>query len=78
MVGRGVAAVASLLDVAQFFIAGSVALGFGAPFFDAANLEARRLVGLEFAKNVKILPSELRDLGPILGAACVAWRTLES
>lgn len=77
MVGRAVAATASLLDVSSFFIAGSVALGFGAPFFAAANEEARRMAGLDFARNVRITPSGLFDRGPILGAACVAWRSLE-
>ena len=78
MVGRAVAATASLLDVVHFFVAGSVALGFGEPFFEAANEEARRLVGLDFAQTVTISPSGLSDRGPILGAACVAWRSLET
>ena len=76
MVGRAVAATASLLDVTDFFVAGSVALGFGEPFFTAANEEARRLVGLDFARSVTIAPSGLSERGPILGAACVAWRSL--
>lgn len=77
MVGRAVAATASLLDVSDFFLAGSVALGFGAPFFAAAQEEAQRLVGLDFARGVSIAPSGLSNRGPILGAACVAWRSLE-
>lgn len=77
MVGRAVAATASLLDVTEFFIAGSVALGFGETFFAAANEEAKRLVGLDFARPVRIAPSGLSSRGPILGAACVAWRSLE-
>ena len=78
MVGRAVAATASLLDVVDFFVAGSVALGFGEPFFQAANEEARRLVGLDFARTVTVSPSGLLNRGPILGAACVAWRSLEA
>ncbi|MEI6736203.1 MAG: ROK family protein [Actinomycetes bacterium] len=76
MVGRAVASVASLLDVTQFFVAGSVALGFGAPFFEAANETAASLVGLSFARAVSVLPSTLGSDGPILGAACVAWRSV--
>ena len=68
MVGRAVASVASLLDVTQFFVAGSVALGFGTPFFDAANHEAASLVGLSFARAVSVQPSILGADGPILGA----------
>jgi glucokinase len=76
MVGRAVASVASLLDVTQFFVSGSVALGFGAPFFEAANHEAASLVGLSFARKVSVQPSTLGSDGPILGAACVAWRSV--
>ena len=76
MVGRAVASVCSLLDVTQFFVAGSVALGFGEPFFRAANEEALAKVGLSFARAVEIHPSQLGGDGPILGAACVAWRKL--
>jgi len=76
MVGRAVATVASLLDVTQFFVAGSVALGFGRPFFEAANETAESLVGLSFARAVSVQPSTLGADGPILGAACVAWRSV--
>jgi glucokinase len=76
MVGRAVASVASLLDVTQFFVAGSVALGFGRPFFEAANETAASLVGLSFARAVSVQPSTLGADGPILGAACVAWRSV--
>jgi len=76
MVGRAVASVASLLDVTQFFVAGSVALGFGRPFFEAANETAESLVGLSFARAVSVQPSTLGADGPILGAACVAWRSV--
>lgn len=76
MVGRAVASVASLLDVTQFFVAGSVALGFGSPFFEAANEMAASLVGLSFARAVSVQPSTLGADGPILGAACVAWRSV--
>ncbi len=76
MVGRAVSSVASLLDVTQFFVAGSVALGFGRPFFEAANETAESLVGLSFARAVSVQPSTLGADGPILGAACVAWRSV--
>jgi glucokinase len=76
MVGRAVASVASLLDVTQFFVAGSVALGFGSPFFEAANETAASHVGLSFARAVSVVPSTLGSDGPILGAACVAWRSV--
>ena len=39
MVGRAVASVVNLLDLEQVLVGGSVALGFGDPFFEAANRE---------------------------------------
>ena len=39
LVGRAVASVANLLDLDLAVVAGSVALGFGAPFFAAAQAE---------------------------------------
>ena len=43
LVGRAVASVANLLDLRLAVVAGSVALGFGPTFFDAANLELAAL-----------------------------------
>jgi glucokinase len=42
LVGRAVASVANLLDVRLAVVAGSVALGFGTPFFTAAQAELDR------------------------------------
>jgi glucokinase len=78
MVGRAVATTASLLDVRNFYIAGSVALGYGAEFFESANAAARKNAGLSFTADIQVLPSGLDDRGPILGAACVAWRSLKA
>ena len=44
LVGRAVASVANLLDLSLAVVAGSVALGFGAPFFVAAQEEDRKSV----------------------------------
>jgi glucokinase len=75
MVGRAVGSVASLLDVEHFFVAGSVALGFGDDFFAAANEEAASVAQISFARGVHIQPSKLVDRGPLVGAACVGWRS---
>jgi glucokinase len=74
LVGRAVGTVAALLDVEEFFVAGSVALGYGDIFFSSANEEARRVAQISFARGVRIRPSELLDRGPLMGAACVGWR----
>ena len=42
LVGRAVASVANLLDLPLAVVSGSVALGFGAPFFDAAQRRDQR------------------------------------
>ena len=67
-----VASVANLLDLRLAVVAGSVALGFGAPFFDAAQAELDRSARLEFSTGARIVPAGLGDDGPLVGAAAVA------
>ncbi len=71
LVGRAVASVANLLDLRLAVVAGSVALGYGADFFDAAQDEADRLARLEYARGLRIVPAGSGADGPILGAAVV-------
>lgn len=72
MVGRAVAGAANLLDLRLAVVAGSVALGFGAPFFEAANEELATRARLEFSRGAVIRPAGLGDRGPLLGAAALA------
>jgi glucokinase len=51
-----------------------VALGFGQPFFDAANAELSRRARLDHAEGAVIAPAGLGADGPLVGAAAVAWR----
>lgn len=74
LVGRGVASAVSLLDVRLAAIGGSVALGFGEPFFTAANEELAARCQIEFAVGARIVPSSLGPDGPLIGAALVAFR----
>ena len=76
MVGRAVASVASLLDLQLALVAGSVALGFGDPFFDAAQEEVVVRCGLEFARPTVVVPAGLGADGPLVGAAAVAHHRL--
>lgn len=76
LVGRGVASVCNLLDLKLVCVAGSVALGFGATFFTAAQKTLDELCGLEFSKNARIVPARLADEGPLVGASAVGWRGL--
>ncbi len=73
LVGRAVASVANLLDLQLAVVGGSVALGFGAPFFDAAQHEMDRLCRLDFSAGARIVPPGLGTSGPLIGAAAVAW-----
>ena len=72
LVGRAVASVACLLDLQLAVVAGSVALGFGDDFFDAATDELRLRCGLDFARPSRIEPGGLGADGPLVGAAAVA------
>lgn len=76
LVGRAVASVANLLDLRLVVVAGSVALGYGATFFDAAQVELDRSARLDFSVGARIVPAGLGDAGPLVGAAAVAWRAL--
>ena len=73
-VGRAVASVAALLDLRLAVIGGSVALGFGEPFFHAAQAEADRYARISFAQGVRIRPTGLGVDAPLVGAAAVARR----
>jgi glucokinase len=74
LVGRAVASAANLLDLPLAVVSGSVALGFGAPFFAAAQAEMDQLCRLEFARGARIVPGGLAGRGPLVGAACVGLR----
>jgi glucokinase len=76
LVGRAVGSVASLLDLRLAVVAGSVALGFGGPFFDAAQQAVDETCRLAFSRGARIVPAGLGREGPLLGAAAVAWHAL--
>jgi glucokinase len=75
LTGRAVADVANLLDLALVVIAGSVALGFGAPFFRAAQAEVVARARLAFAVGTRVRPAGLSASGPLVGAGALGWRT---
>ena len=73
LVGRAVASLVSALDIELIAVAGSVALGYGAPFFAAANDELRARACLSFTRSATIVPAGLADQGPLVGAGAVGW-----
>ena len=76
-VGRAVASVAALLDLRLAVIGGSVALGFGQPFYLAAQAEADRYAKIRFVRGVQIRPTGLGADAPLVGAAAVARRHVQ-
>lgn len=77
LVGRAVASTVNLLDLPLALVAGSVALGFGAAFFRAAQDELDRSSRLDFSRGARIEPAALGADGPLVGAAAVGWRTVD-
>jgi glucokinase len=77
LVGRAAAAGANLLDLSLAVVSGSVALGFGEPFFGAAQRELDASCRLEFSQGARIVPGALGADGPLIGAARVAWAHLD-
>ena len=77
LVGRAVATVANLLDLRLGVVAGSVALGFGDPFFAAANAEIAARARLDFSAGCELRRGGLGADGPLIGAAAVGWRGLD-
>lgn len=73
MLGRGVASVVSLLDLDLVLVGGSVALGFGERFFEAARRELARCSMLSFTAGARIEPVGLGASGPLVGAAAVGF-----
>jgi glucokinase len=73
LVGRAVASAVTLLDLDLCVVAGSVALGFGAPFFAAAQRALSESTGLTYTDGASIVPAGLGDEGPLIGAAAVGF-----
>ncbi len=78
LVGRAVASVANLLDLQLAVVAGSVALGFGEPFFAAAQAEIDERALLEFSRGARMVPGGLGASGPLIGAAAVGLAGVSS
>ena len=73
LVGRAVASVVVLLDLELVVVSGSVALGYGAPFFEAANAELRARARLSYSEGADIVPGGLGPAGPLVGAGALGW-----
>jgi glucokinase len=76
LVGLAVASLVAALDLRLAAVAGSVALGFGNIFFEAAQAELAASARLQFARGARIVPAGCGDAGPLMGAAAVGYRGL--
>lgn len=74
LVGRAIASVCNVLDLDLAVVGGSVALGFGATFFNSAQAALDRHSQLEYSRGARITPARLGDRGPLIGAGAVGMR----
>ncbi|MCY7298295.1 MAG: ROK family protein [Ilumatobacteraceae bacterium] len=74
LVGRACASVCNVLDLDLVVVGGSVALGFGATFFNSAQESLDEHTKLAFSRGARITPVRLGDRGPLIGAGAVAVR----
>ena len=64
MVGRALASVGALCDLRSRVVGGSVALGFGEPFFRAAQDELDKRARLPFIERLPDHAGDARATGP--------------
>lgn len=74
LVGCAVASVCNVLDLDLVVVGGSVALGFGATFFNSAQDALSEYATLPYSRSARIVPVRLGDSGPLVGAGAVAVR----
>ncbi len=72
LVARALASVGAIIDLRSAVIAGSVALGFGDPFFETVQNELNRIAKIEFIRDFTVCRAGLGQLSPLVGAAAVA------
>ena len=63
----------NLLDLQLAVVSGSVALGFGEPFFEAAQATIDDLCRLDYSRGTRIIPAALGADAPLVGAAAVGF-----
>jgi len=74
LVGRAAAMICSSLDLDLVVVGGTVALGFAATFYSAAQEEIDEVARLGLGSRPRITPARLGDQGPLIGAGAVGLR----
>ncbi len=72
LVGRALASVGAIVDLKLAVVGGSLALGFGDVFFEAAQHELDLRARLGFTTGFRIVPAALGHHAPLVGAAALA------
>ncbi len=76
MIGRALASLGAICDLNMAVVGGSVALGFGEPFFAALQTELDQRARLSFLREFTVVPAGLGQLAPLVGAAALVRRRL--
>ena len=74
LVGQAVATACNVLDIDLAVVGGTVALGFGATFFNSAQEALSEHARLSFSRSARIIPARLGGRGPLIGAGAVGVR----
>lgn len=76
LVGRAAGMICSSLDLDLVVVGGSVALGFAATFFNAAQEEIDAVARIGQGAAARVTPARLGDQGALIGAGAVGIRGL--
>ncbi len=78
LIARALTSLGAICDLNMAVVGGSVALGFGEPFFAALHTELEQRAKLSFLKGFTVVPAGLGQLAPLVGAAALVRRRLAS
>ncbi len=78
LLGRAIASAANTLDLNLALVGGSVALGWGEPFFESAQREIDKQAMLSFVKGTQVRPVELGNMGGLIGGARIGFIGMEA
>jgi glucokinase len=74
LTGRALASLGAICDLKLAVVGGSVALGFGEPFFSAAQSELDHRARVAFTSGFRVVPAGLGQMASLVGAGALARR----
>jgi glucokinase len=74
LTGRALASLGAICDLKLAVVGGSVALGFGEPFFTAAQSELDHRARVSFTSGFRVVPAGLGQMASLVGAGALARR----